>query len=314
MRKLLGGIVGIGCALAAACSREGNVTPTATSSAAPPAASASTAPIASASAAPRPSLPPELVKLAGKDALVAGPFSWPTGGTSAVVAGESVRLIWHGAASEGDDELPRRATRAEVKDVDGDGADELVIVPEGAPTGATDPYAVWVYGVNPKTKNATRKPVVELRALGATDAASVVRELATPGLGPLAVPPARLVARLPLATAAELAALVGPAGVKTCTRLAEKKNCTLVAQKQIDAAKVRAIVKLGGTIAAWQIDGLTPSDELEAPHCSDDEKNPKLVRCYASVGGPAGGEWIFEKTGNGGGLRLAEVWSWAETS
>ena len=311
--KKLAWMIGL-TALAAACSRETNVTPATTSGASSAVPTGASASAATSAASRGPTLPPELVKLAGKDKLVAGPFAWPPGGTSAVVLGEDARLIWHDASGEGDDRLPRHATRAEVKDVDKDGAAELVVVADGAPTSPTDPYGVWVYGMNPKTKKATRMPVIELRALGATDAASVERELALPGLGPLTAPPARLIARLPLATPDELKALVGPTGVKTCTRLAEKKNCTPVAQKQIDAAKVRVIAKIGGTISPWEIDGLDPSDALEAPSCSDDEKNPKLVRCGASVGGPAGGEWVFEKTGNGAGLRLAEVWSWAETS
>ncbi len=43
-----------------------------------------------------------------------------------------------------------------------------------------------------------------------------------------------------------------------------------------------------------------------------DDENPKRILCFATNGGPSGGEWIFDVSG--ASPKLLEAWSWAETS
>lgn len=221
-----------------------------------------------------------------------------------------LRFVWHDAGGEGDFALPTAIRRTFMKDVDHDGHDELVLV-ASPPTEGTA-YGLYVIGVEPKAKRPARMTTIELRVLGANDEASLERELALATLGPPVGPPERLIARLPLATPDELRALVGPAGLKTCNRLAEKIRCTTIAQKQIDGAKVRVIVGHTLPLNAFEPAGVEPRETLDAPSCTPSEKDPKLLGCDASVGGPEGGQWYFEKTASS--LRLAEVWQWAETS
>jgi hypothetical protein len=311
--------LGLGLVLAtvmtAACAHDGKGTDapaTETTVSTTPVTSASTsASTSAATPATAPKLSPELAKLAGGAPLVAGPFAWPKGGSSALVGGSPPKLVWHDANGEGSRELPRRGTKAFEKDVDKDGTTELVVVADGAPSDS-DPSSLFVFGVAPTTKKPTRMPLVELQTLGANDEASLDRELAVKTLGALTAPPLRLIARLPLATPDELKALVGAAGVKSCTRMGAKKNCTPVATAKIDAAKVAALVKLGGTLEPFDPEDGDITQNLQGLSCAADDKNPKLVTCTASIGGPAGGQWTFEKTATG--VRLAEVWSWGETS
>ena len=286
---------------------------------------------AAGSASPKPppaaagkpsSLPPELAPHAGPGAVQAGPFPWPKGGTSAIVddATEGLaRVIWHSAAGSGEDPLPRSAATVRVMDVTKDGEAELVIFAKPTatkPESFEDPTMTWIVGVDPKSKKPQRMWRLENQVLGATDDASLTRELQTIGRFDLAAgsSPIRIIARLPDATPAELQALVGKAGLKLCHRQAEKKKCKTITQKAIDAKLAKKIVESGGVIGAYEPDpSATESPEvLQPPSCAPDEKNPQWVTCSASIGGPAGGQWVFEKTS--GGLRLAEVWSWAEDS
>jgi hypothetical protein len=197
-------------------------------------------------------------------------------------------------------ELPSADARAVLHDVTRDGKPELVVFGKSE---------TWIVGVSP-TKKPARMWRLEAQTLGATDEASLDAELAIATLGTTTTSPVKLVARLALATPPEMKALVGARGVKLCKRQGTKKSCTTtIAQASIDAALASKIALHGGQIATFE-----PADGefgLQIPSC-DADKDPSRITCIASSGGPDGGQWIFEKTV--GGLRLAEVWSWAEDS
>jgi hypothetical protein len=166
-------------------------------------------------------------------------------------------------------------------------------------------------GVNPTTKKPARMLLLEEQVSGATDDTSLERELAITTLGdPKSSSPFQLLARLPLATQAELQALVGPSGVKLCHRLGTKKSCTRVTTKAIDANGAEAIRNRGGVIATYTPDDPVSAGVLFQPGCAPDEHQPNRIDCIADYGGPMGGEWVFEKTADG--LRLLEIWDWAE--
>lgn len=268
--------------------------------------------------AAKPALPPDLAALAKGAPLQSGPFAWPSGGSSAVVgAPGEAKLIWKSGAEQGEAALPRDAQAGIVKDVDKAGEPELVIFAK-APTTALawfdDATMAWIFGTGPTHKPA-RMWLLELKVMGATDEASLTRELGTLGtLGPTKdVSPVKVIARLGDATPAELQALVGKQGLSLCTRQGQKNSCKKVAQKAIDAKRAAQIVHQAGVVATYAPDPEGDTAEaLQPPACEPDEKKPDLITCGASVGGPAGGTWVFTKSADG--LRLVEVGSWAEDS
>jgi hypothetical protein len=271
-------------------------------------------------AQPPEGVPADLAALEPKAKLQAGPFAWPAGGTSAVVSTDTdqVKLLWKVGAQTGSSYLPREVTRGVLHDVTKDGQPELVLFAKPLPKPPEwfeDQTSAWIVGLGPDKKPA-RMWRLELEVLGATDEASLDREGATlVSFGATATTPlVRTIARLPLATPAELQALVGPQGVKLCERQAEKRKCTSATQKSIDAKRAKQIVDRAGLIGEFAPgdDADPPVEVLQPPACEVDEKNPKRVICTATIGGPAGGSWIFEKTQTG--MRLAEVWAWAEDS
>lgn len=312
--------------VAACTSADGKPPPSAPPSAPTSATPAPPSGSASAAAAPKPSaspssakavLPPELDALAPGAKLQAGPFAWPPGGSSAVVANDTEsKLIWKTASAKGEVRLPRAAANGVVKDVHEGGAPELVLF--AAPGGPAlewfeDPTMTWIVGVDSKAKKPLRMWRLELEVLGATDEPSLDKELAVTGLGPTTAPLPRQVVRLAKATPAEFQELVGKQGVKSCHRQAEKRTCTPVAQESLDAKKVKELVDKAGVTGDYETDpDGEPFGNLQPPHCQVDEKDPKRVDCTASLGGPAGGQWVFEKTDTG--YRLAEIASWAEDS
>ena len=158
--------------------------------------------------------------------------------------------------------------------------------------------------------------LLEASVLGATDEASLDKEVATLGTFSAAkgTSPIKMIARLPNATPADLQALVGKPGLKLCKRQGEKKSCKTVAAKAIDAKKAKQIVDTAGVIASFEPDpdSTEPAEALQVPACEPNEKNAKELDCSSSVGGPSGGSWIFEQTD--AGVRLSEVWTWAEDS
>jgi hypothetical protein len=172
----------------------------------------------------------------------------------------------------------------------------------------------WLVGIEPTSKKPARMWLLEAKLMGAKDEASLDREIATIGTFDKLndASPIRLIARLSDAKPAELQSLVGSKGLKLCKRQGEKKTCASIAQKSIDAKKAKQIVDRAGVIASYARDDSDLDEGLQVPSCSAEEKNPKRIDCVASIRGPAGGAWIFERTD--AGLRLVEVWSWAEDS
>ncbi|MFO0616977.1 MAG: hypothetical protein U0414_30560 [Polyangiaceae bacterium] len=290
------------------------------SAAASTAPRASAAPSASASAtAGTGTLPPELAALAPGSKVEAGPFAWPDGGSSAIVAaGDASKLVWKTAAASGEVPLPGRATSGLLKDVVKGDVRELVVFAAPrttAPGPYEDPVSTWILGVNPKAKPEEQKPArmwrLELKVLGAKDEASLDAELGALGsLGPTTAPE-RVIARLEDATPAEFKALVGKGGVKRCDRQGEKRVCKDIQESALDAKQVHELVADAGLIAAYEPDPSgTPVEELQQPGCAPDEKDPKRTICTATVLGPGGGRWVFKRVD--GALRLVEIGRWAE--
>ncbi len=283
---------------------------TPSSTAAPKPVTADTSkPVSSAQTA-APGLPGDLAAVMAGGKLAAGPFAFPKGKQTIVVDGGSDRftVAWQAGATPGTMDLPAPPTKVVLRDVNGDGTPELVVFKKTAPTG--DDTTVWIFGTD-KTGDVNRMWKLELMLTGVTDEASFDAELAKKGtLGAVTgVPLPRVIVRLENATPPELRALVGPGGVKVCNRLAEKKTCKTVATASIDAKKVLEIAHIGGPFAELGDD--TP-DGLGAPTCQADEKIKTRWNCFASIGGPKGGQWVFDVTPSG--TRLVEVWSWAENS
>ncbi len=249
-----------------------------------------------------------------KDVVQAGPFAWPPGGTSSLVlmhvtATETVSQVeWKLGADEGRIDLFRDAAGAVLRDVTHDGRPELVIFakPPAVPPGSSDQSTVWIVGVGPD-KRPARMLLLETQVIGATDEASLQRELSVATLGSTAhASPVKVIGRLSLATPAEMRALVGPKGLQLCKRDGDSHTCTTIAQKAIDKAAVAAIVKRGGVSRKFQ-----PVDDIvTVPSCSHGDDAPTRWHCSATDGGNSGGEWKLDATG--GKLVLVEVSRWEE--
>jgi hypothetical protein len=298
-------VLGIGCSSSEPKSKETSATPVVKNVAEP------STPADAARAA---TLPAELAEIVPKSTLQLGPFAWPKGGTSAIVTtndSDRSTLVWKIGGASGQINMPRGSARTVLRDLTKDGEPELVVFskPPATPLEWFDDQTMtWIVGVAPN-KQPARMWRLEAQVLGATDDASLDRELAATSLGASTdSSPVKLIARLPLATPAELQALVGTSGLKLCHR-GKKRKCSPLAQKKIDVKAAAKIVALGGEIATYGLDD-QEAESLQVPACEVDEKSPTRLNCIASVGGPAGGEWVFDKTASG--LRLAEVGSWAE--
>jgi hypothetical protein len=271
----------------------------------------------------------------GTPLLQAGPFDWPERGSSALVfdqygdreGSDRYQLLW-AAPGEGGGEVDalggslqlltplaarRVAARGVARDVDGDGEPELVVF-TGPPAQNQELPTTWIFKVLHDPARNNRGVVemhrLEYQVLGATDEASLDRELATQGLGVRAdSSPLRLLARMPQATAAEVQVLVGPAGVRLCRRKDSARKCTSVSQKAVDASQVAEMVALGGVIDAFaagpelvpQAKGLMPPQP-----CEKAAGSPARLDCRLTDGETTRAEWIFEATP--AGPRLAEVW------
>jgi hypothetical protein len=263
--------------------------------------------------APVARIPAALVHLVepGEQRVLLGPFVWPPKGTSVFVGQLSLSFVWKTDVAEDRDGMPtdRTPTRAITKDVDGDGAPELVvfIAPIARPLDFfEDKSTLWIFGVRPTDGHVARMGALEYQVIGATDERTLDAELAALGkLGPTAnVPVERVVTRLPWATPDELRALVPAKGVQLCHRQAMKRSCTTIAKAAIDAKTAKKIVEKPGAFGKYMGDDL---NALQHPAC---EEKAKRITCGASVGGPEGGQWIFERRGND--LELVEIGSWAE--
>jgi hypothetical protein len=256
-------------------------------------------------------IPAALIHLVEPDEqrVLLGPFAWPPKGTSVFVGQLSGAFVWKTDVAENRDGLPtdRTPTRTVMKDVDGDGVPELIafLAPLGRPLEYFEDHStVWIFGVRPDGRVA-RMSALEYQVIGATDERTLDAELASLGkLGPTTnVPVERIVSRLQWATADELRALVSPKGVQQCQRQATKRSCTTIARVAIDAKATKRIVEKPGAFAKFVNDDATG---LQRPACEETKK----VLCTASVGGPEGGAWIFER--RGAVLELVEIGSWAE--
>jgi hypothetical protein len=258
-------------------------------------------------------IPAALIHLIHEDEqrILLGPFVWPPGGTSLFVGQLSAAFVWKSTAAEGHDSMPtdRTPTRAMTKDVDGDGVEELVVflAPIARPLEYfEDRSTVWIFGVRPDG-HVARSSALEYQVMGATDERSLDTELASLGkLGPTKnVPVERIVARLQWATPDDLRALVPTKGVQVCHRQATKRSCTTFSRAAIDAKSAKRIVDKPGAFAKYETDDTTG---LQRPSCEETKK----ILCMSSVGGPEGGQWIFER--HGADLELVEIGSWAEDS
>ena len=99
-------------------------------------------------------------------------------------------------------------------------------------------------------------------------------------------------------------ALVPAKGVQLCHRQAFKRGCSTIAKAAIDAKTTKKIADKPGAFAKYVNEDFSG---LQRPAC---EEKAKRITCSASVGGPEGGQWIFERRGND--LDLVEIASWAE--
>jgi hypothetical protein len=255
-------------------------------------------------------LPADLAAFAPKATLQLGPFAWPKGGTSAIALNDVDMpiFVWKLGADGGQLYLPRKSAATAVRDVTGDGEPELVVFsaqPAKPLEWFDDHTMTWIIGVAPN-KQPSRMWQLEGQVLGAKDEASLDRELAVTTFGASSdSSPVKLIARIPLATPAELQALVGAPGLKLCTQ-GKKRKCSTLPQKKIDAKGVSKILKESGVIAKYGLED-SEAEALQLPAC---ELEGALIRCSASYGGPYGKAWLFEKVPTG--LRLVEVGSWAE--
>lgn len=147
---------------------------------------------------------------------------------------------------------------------------------------------------------------LEYQLIGVSDERTLDAELASIGkLGPTTnVPVERIVTRLPWATPDELKTLVPAKGVQVCQRQAMRRGCSTIAKAAIDAKTTKKIVDKPGAFAKYVNEDFSG---LQRPSC---EEKDKRIKCTASVGGPEGGQWIFERRGND--LELVEIGSWAE--
>jgi hypothetical protein len=260
-------------------------------------------------------IPASLIHLVEPDEqrVLLGPFAWPPKGTSAFVGQLSSAFIWKSDLAEDRDVMPtdRTPVRAVMKDVDFDLEPELVVflAPLARPLEPfEDPSTMWIFGVRPRDHRVSRMSALEYQVMGASDERTLDSELSTLGiLGPIAnVPIERIVTRLRWATADELRALAPAKGIQECHRQATKRTCTTVARAAIDAKTTKRLVAKPGAFATYVADEMTA---LQRPAC---EETGKKITCSASVGGPEGGQWIFER--RGADLELVEIGSWAEDS
>lgn len=261
---------------------------------------------------PRARVPAALIHLVEADEhrVLLGPFLWPPKGTSVFVGQLSAAFVWKTDVAEDREPTPtdRTPIRTVVKDVDGDGAPELVVflAPMARPLEPfEDKSTTWIFGVRPDGRVA-RMSALEYQVIGANDERTFDAELASVGkLGPTTgVPVERIVARLPWATTDEMRALVPAKGVLQCQRQAMKRSCSTVARGAIDAKTAKKLVETPGTFAMYASDDMR---ELQRPSC---EEKGKRITCSASVGGPEGGQWVFER--RGADVELVEIGSWAE--
>lgn len=220
-------------------------------------------------------------------------------------------FVWKNDVAEDRDMMPtdRSPTSAIAKDVDGDGVAELVVflAPIVRPFEPfEDKSTTWIFGVRPADGHVARMSALEYQTTGATDERTFDAELAALGrLGPTTnVPVERVVTRLAWATPDEIRALVPAKGVQLCHRQAMKRSCSTVARAAIDAATAKKLVEKPGVFSKYVSDDMK---DLQRPAC---EEKAKRITCSSSVGGPEGGQWVFER--RGADLELVEIGSWAE--
>lgn len=265
--------------------------------------------------ASKPRIPAALVHLVDpKDRLLLGPFAWPPKGTSLFAGQLSVAFVWKSEAAEQSEMMPTDHTpvRAIIEDVDGDGTTELVtfLAPRReSPADYEDHATVWIFGERANDHRVSRMRALEYQIIGATDEKSLHTELAARNaLGPTAgVPIERIIARLELATPDELRALLPAAGVRVCHRQARRRSCTTTSRAAITARK---ILETTGGFAQYEADGFVG---LQVPACDTKSSGgTTTITCLASIGGPSGAQWVFERKGTT--LELVEIGTWAEDS
>lgn len=207
-----------------------------------------------------------------------------------------------------------------LRDLTGDGAPEVVVfVTREQPV---ESYVAMqdftrVFGISSMGPWMARPMTrIELQLLGVRDEAGL--NAAAPTLGHYEAPtagmsPGRLLARLPYANAAELRAVIAPAGLRLCNDTPvnggpRRKRCTMFPRARLtDAFLTTRVHQALGSFEDFE--GDDAATQLVAPSC---QRNGDTLRCTASVGGPAGNDWTF--TGDGETLRLVELSAWAEDS
>jgi hypothetical protein len=272
-----------------------------------------------------PRLPARLAEAMHEGTVVhSGPFAWPKGGASVVVDEHDgwLRrwsfLVWSRGSDSGVIPLPREAGKVVIRDVAGDRDPELVIFAK-QPSEPSKPFSAfflwqpeeamaWIVGIGWPNK-PMRKPLREMQLLGATDEASLDRELATTTLALTPESsPLKLIARLPLATSSEIRALVGPKGLRLCASDPDgdpdgpPRKCRTVARDKLDT-KLVAEPEVRAAIVGFP-EPRGPADEPTG--CGADGATGAHITCLTFTSSSCeGGRWRFERIH--GMLRLVEI-------
>jgi len=244
---------------------------------------------------------------------VLGPFAWPPGATSKMVcvSGQECSLV--STTRRGTDEIaisrigePLHPEGHVVRDLDGDGAPELVIFLSSAPepTFSGEKQTLLAFGLD-RGGAPRRLPLLEYRLIGVADPNALGRELTRlHQLGPIdGVALERLVVRLPLASPDELRSLIAPAGIDLCeqTEITPRK-CIHRRREAVDLALAQSIAGCAG-----KFDPFFTQDPklLELPVCNEASGN--TIACTANAHSQEGGTWKFHNVH--GVWRLEEVMS-----
>jgi hypothetical protein len=202
-----------------------------------------------------------------------------------------------------------------VRDLDRDGdADVALFLSADDQPAAGLQHYLWAFTATAATPfGFAEMPAAQCRLLGVRDDAALAAALPTadrfapPAAG---TSPGRFVARLELATAAELRSVLAPAGLRLCRDAAPRsgqrqRRCTTTPAARVTAAVVARMRREVDRLAAVMSDAGF-SDGALTPECT---REGALIRCHASEGGPRGTDWVL--SGDGATLRLVEATAWS---
>lgn len=304
--------------------------PVASASPAPPTAAASDA---STPPAPlRADAVAALRSLIASEKLLAGPAAWTFGDVSSAFAVGAAELFWADRDTDGKWALGRSATipfekltgPPVLRDITGDGKPELAIFVTGAPADLGRIVStVRIFGALPSAGARfvpTEMRQAEFALVGVSSESQL--DLALPKINAFEppsdeTPTARLIARLPYATPAELRTVISPRGLRVCTAArssAGERKCTRYAQAALSDRVLAEVVRpaLGEMIryegsADRELAGV---GSVVVSGCTDDHGIESCEGCTA-IGlfcAPTGVTWSFE--GKGRDRRLVELAAW----